>query len=111
MSPEMHEQCGAYCYQTFKPVLEHVVQLTEEVARKDEEIKKAEKFVEVAKNNAFAISSRFLDAFGKDVRPSLWNKFIKYNFDFDCICNLYFQVQSLHIQLSTKVNPSQNSKP
>lgn len=74
MSPELHEQCGAYCYQTFKPVLEHVVQLTEEISKKDEEIKKMEKFVEVANNNVLAMNSRFLEAFRKDVRPK--NMFI-----------------------------------
>lgn len=74
MSPELHEQCGAYCYQTFKPVLEHVVQLTEEISKKDEEIKKMEKFVELANNNVLAMNSRFLEAFRKDVRPK--NMFI-----------------------------------
>lgn len=68
MSPEMHEQCGAYCYQTFKPVLEHVVELTEEIARRDEDIKKTEEFVEKAKDFALSFGSYLMDAFDKDVR-------------------------------------------
>lgn len=67
MSPELHEQCGAYCYRTWKPVLEHVVQLTEEIARKDEEIRKQEEDIEQIKNTMLLLGFTLLDDYTKNV--------------------------------------------
>lgn len=50
----MHEKCGVYCHESMNPVLEHFVQLTEELAEIDkilEKRKRALKFADKVSND------------------------------------------------------------
>lgn len=45
----MHKECGGYCYLTYKPVLDHIMQLTDEIERKKEELEHVEELLSRSK--------------------------------------------------------------
>lgn len=49
MTPEMHKECGGHCFLTYKPVLDHIVQLTKEIERKKEELEHVDELLSRSK--------------------------------------------------------------